>query len=241
MSRPSVGDVMTTDVASVRQDALYREIVDILVERGVGAVPVVDGGDRVLGVVSEADLLPRVEFAEGTPAHRLFEGRRQRARREARREKAGGELALELMSAPAATVTAGTSVAGAAKLMESARVKRLPVVDDAGRLVGIVSRRDLLRVFLRSDEEIREEIVDDVLPRLLWMDPADVRVTVDDGVVTLTGEVERRSLVPVAVRLVERVYGVVGVVDRLSYRRDDSYRRHDPATGRVRRPDMSRC
>jgi CBS domain-containing protein len=109
MSRLSVNDVMTTDVATVREDALYREIVDILVERGVSAVPVVDGGDRVLGVVSEADLLPRVELADGARAHRLFEGRRRRAIR----ERAGGELAIELMTAPAVTVGAGTSVAGA--------------------------------------------------------------------------------------------------------------------------------
>jgi CBS domain-containing protein len=129
------------------------------------------------------------------------------------------------MSAPAVTVPAGTPGVHASRLMDSAGVKRLPVVDDLGRLVGIVTGRDLLRVFLRSDDEIRADVRDEVSARV---DCPRLGVTVVGGVVTLTGEVSRRSMVPVAVRLAERVDGVVEVVDQLTYRRDDEALRSVP-------------
>ncbi|HEU4424419.1 MAG TPA: CBS domain-containing protein [Pilimelia sp.] len=226
MSRWKVRDVMTADVVSVPADALFREIVEVLTRRGVSAVPVVDRGRRVLGVVSEADLLPKVEFADGVDEPHLFEGRRHRVAR----GKATGVVAGELMSAPVITVSADVSVVEAAKLLESTGVRRLPVVDRTGRLVGIVSRRDILRVFLRPDAKIRAEILDEVLGRLLWMEPNQVRVAVASGVVTLTGELECRSLVQLTLRQVERVDGVVGVIDRLSYRIDDTA---EPALSRL--------
>jgi CBS domain-containing protein len=221
MSRWKVADVMTTDVASVRESAPYREIVDVLATRGVSAVPVVDASNRVVGVVSEADLLHKVEFKGEPIAASLFERRRRRMAR----DKAGGESAGELMSTPAVTVPGRTPVVEAARLMEAERVKRLPVVDDLGRLVGIVSRRDLLSVFLQPDAATRDEIIDQVLKRVLWVDPHDVSVEVHDGVVILAGELERRSLVPIAVRLTREVDGVVDVVDHLTYRNDDLDRR----------------
>jgi CBS-domain-containing membrane protein len=110
----------------------------------------------------------------------------------------------------------------AAKVMETKRVKRLPVVDERGRLVGIVSRSDLLMVHLRPDAEIRREVREEVLERALWIDPGVVAVEVDEGVVTLSGRLDRKSSAVIAVRLTESVAGVVEVEDKLEYDRDDT-------------------
>jgi CBS-domain-containing membrane protein len=198
----------------VDEDASFREIVDLLETRSVGAVPVVDGYRRVVGIISETDLLPKVRYAGEGPAGHLFESRDHRSAR----DKATADVARDFMSAPAVTVPAGTSVVRAVRLMDTAGVKRLPVVDDLGRLVGMVTGRDLLKVFLRSDAEIRSDVRDELSSRV---DCPQLGVKVVGGVVTLTGEVSRRSMVPVAVRLAERVDGVVEVVDQLTYRRDD--------------------
>jgi CBS domain-containing protein len=217
MSRCKVGDVMTIDVVSVREDAPFREIVDLLETRRVSALPVVNQARMVVGVVSEADLLRKMEFA-GVPARpRLFEGRRARVAR----EKAAGRVARELMSAPAVTIMAHTSVVEAARQMESAGVKRLPVVNLAGRLVGIVSRGDLLDVFQRSDAAITEDVRRE-LGQLPGVESAQVNVETTRAVVTLTGTLDRRSLVPVVSGIAERADGVVGVTNRLTYRLDDT-------------------
>jgi len=217
MSRWSIADVMTVGVVSVEEGTPFKEIVDLMEAHHVNAVPVVDSCDRVLGVVSSADLVPKIEFSgSGDHAH-LFESRKHRAAR----EKSTGTAAAELMTAPAQTVLPQTSLVEAAKLMETAELKRLPVVNDLGRLVGIVTRSDLLKVYLRSDTDLRREIVDEVLVDIPGLDRELVRVTVDDGVVTLEGEVDRRSVITAAVRHVERVAGVVDVISDLSYRHDD--------------------
>jgi len=114
-----------------------------------------------------------------------------------------------------------TSVAAAARLMDAEHVKRLPVVDDAGRIVGLVSRKDLLGLFLRDDEDIRREVVDEVLVRVMWIDPSRVTVSVEQGIVTLNGTVERRSSLSIIKELVARLAGVVDVVANLNYRIDD--------------------
>jgi CBS-domain-containing membrane protein len=131
------------------------------------------------------------------------------------------------MTTPVVTVPTGTSVVSAARLLESNNIKRMPVVDDLGRLVGIVSRRDLLKVFLQPDSRIGQQIAQDVLQHLLWIPPTEVKVEVDGGVVTLVGEVEQKSLIPVIHRLVRAVDGVVDVVDHLTYGMDDTEAR-DP-------------
>jgi CBS domain-containing protein len=209
---------MTTNVVTVGQTALYKEVVDTLTKHGVSAVPVVNEGGHVVGMVSEADLLHKLEFAGLEPHVRLV----QRRRRRVARTKASGASAGELMSAPPVVVGPQESLSAVARLMDSERVKRLPVVDRDARLVGIVSRRDLLRVYLREDEAIAEEILEQVLVRTLWIEPDTVSVTVEDGVVTLAGTVDRRSTVPLLVRLVDGVGGVVGVVDHLTYHFDDT-------------------
>ena len=128
----------------------------------------------------------------------------------------------QLMSRPAVTVRPQDSIVDAARSMARHRVERLPVVDEEDRLIGIVTRRDLLRVFLRPDDEIRAEVIDEVLVRSLWLRPQSVAVTVTDGVVRLEGELDRHSEIPIAVRMAGQVDGVVAVVDRLTYRVDDS-------------------
>jgi CBS domain-containing protein len=212
-----VDDVMTTEVFTVREDTPYREIVDTLTGRRVSAVPVVDQHRHVVGVVSEADLLHKIEMAGGEPERRVFAGRRRRQAQ----EKAHGLLARDVMSAPAVTVLPRTTLTGAAKLMDDERVKRLPVTDDLGRLCGIVSRGDLLRVYLRPDLELQKDVVDEVLGHTLWVEPGMVDVTVRDGVVTLTGRTDRLSTAQLAVKLTGNVPGVVEVIDRLGYDFDD--------------------
>ncbi len=216
MSRWQVGDVMTTDVATVSEDTPFREIVALLQERRVGAVPVVDGGNLVLGMVSEADLLPKMEFAGRPRQSRLFESRRIRAAR----ERASGDLARDLMSAPAVTVMKHMSVADAARRMDESGVNHLPVVNLAGRIIGIVARGDLLRVFLQADAELRRDVLDELRQRP-EASASRVDVQVDNAVVTLTGQLDRRSAIPSMVKRAELVDGVVDVVDRLTYEYDD--------------------
>lgn len=213
----TVQDVMTRTVIVVNASAPFKELVGLMDEHRVSALPVVDGEGRLVGIVSEADLLLKEGYTPSGGERHVFEGRRRRIER----SKASGLVAAQLMTAPVVTVSPEASLGEAARRMHERRVKRLPVVDAEGRVVGIVSRADLLKVFLRCDEEIRHEVVRDVIERTLWIDPLTIRVEVRDGVVLLQGQVERRSLIPVFVSLVQRVEGVVGVDARLSYEVDD--------------------
>ncbi|NES31288.1 CBS domain-containing protein [Micromonospora terminaliae] len=213
-----VQDVMTTAVATVRQDTAYREIVDVLIGRRVTAAPVVDGDRRVLGVVSETDLMYKLELSGQPRERRILPDRH---RREAR-AKAGATRAADLMTAPPVTVAPDASLVEAARTMDARGVKRLPVVDDLGRLVGIVTRGDLLKVHLRPDADIRRDVRDEVLRRTLGVPGGVVDVTVDGGVVTLTGQLDRWSTVRLALRLAGQVSGVVQVVDALGYAIDDA-------------------
>ena len=126
------------------------------------------------------------------------------------------------MTTPVVTVMPAASLGEAARLMHRKGVKRLPVVNDGGKILGILSRADLLKVFLREDADIGHEVHEDVVRRTLWIDPDTVNVTVHDGVVRLDGQLERRSLIPVLERLVSAVEGVVGVDNHLSYVVDDT-------------------
>lgn len=212
-----VSELMTTVVVSVRRDATFTEIAKLLAEHGITAVPVVDDSDRPLGVVSEADLL-RKEAGRADP-----EGLDPTLRpRSAERAKAAATTAEELMTSPAVLAHPEWTVVEAARAMERNRVKRLPVVDGTGRLIGVVSRADLLRVFLRGDRAIREEITGDVLMRTLDIPPTTVTVHVVDGRVTLRGTVERKSTIPVALRLCRGVDGVVDASEQLTFKVDDT-------------------
>lgn len=224
MNGQRVKDVMTPEVVVVAPDCGFKHIVDVLADFKVSAVPVAENG-TVIGVVSEADLLHKVEFGGAVEPARLFERRTHRTAR----EKAAGETARDLMTSPVVTVDPDASIGSAARLMEQHHIKRLPVVDPAtGQLVGIVARRDLLRRYLRPDAEIRREIVDDVLLRTMWVDPTDITVTVEEGMVTLTGRLDRRSTAQIATRLARGIDGVVGITDNLSWRFDDTATRRVP-------------
>ncbi|MDX3243056.1 CBS domain-containing protein [Streptomyces sp. ME18-1-4] len=200
-----VSDVMSDTVAAVGRRAAFKEIVQLMQDWKVSALPVLEGEGRVVGVVSEADLLLKEEFRDSDP---------DRATQMSRLDdlaKAGGLTAEDLMTSPALTVHANATLAQAARTMAHAKVKRLPVVDDVGMLQGIVSRADLLKVFLREDEEIAEEVRWEVVAHLFPAPVSAVRVEVRNGVVKLTGHARDTSLVPVAARLVRAVEGVVDV------------------------------
>jgi CBS domain-containing protein len=217
MSRFNVADVMTIGAVSVTGHTPYRDVVHVLEQYSVEAVPVVDGHQQVRGVVSATDLLWKVEFAGESVPPRVFEGPRHRSHR----RKAAGLLAADLMTAPAVTVSARTSVPTAARLMDSMDVSCLPVVDDLGRLMGTVTRWDLLKVFLRPDEEIRRQVVDDALAALGYAGYS-VGVQVRDGTVTLTGEVEYRTAAERLGTETESVDGVVSVDNQVTWRHDDT-------------------
>jgi CBS domain-containing protein len=218
MRGSTVQDQMTRDVVTVGVDTPYKQIAQLLAESRVSGLPVVDPAGHVVGVVTEADLLAREEYPDE-------QGRRRPVLPlpgASRRRKAAAGTAGELMSTPAITMEDRTSVVRAAREMDRHRIKRLPVVDEVGRLVGIVSRRDLLKIFLRSDDEIRAEIETEVLEESLGIAPGIVSVKVADGLVTLEGRVQRRTLIPVVVRLAHAADGVIDVVDRLDYDIDDT-------------------
>ncbi|GGR83910.1 hypothetical protein GCM10010269_23770 [Streptomyces humidus] len=205
-----VSDVMTQTVVAVGRDAPFKEIVRTMEQWSVSAMPVLEGEGRVVGVVSEADLLPKEEFREGEQS--MYE-QRERLPDVA---KAGATTAGELMSAPAVTVRPDATLAQAARIMAVRHVKRLPVVDDIGMLQGIVSRADLLKVFLRSDDDIEEEVRRTVVSYLFPAFSHAIHVNVDEGVVTLRGHIQDTSLISVAVRLVRAVEGVVDVEPHLT-------------------------
>ncbi|OIK27793.1 CBS domain-containing protein [Streptomyces malaysiense] len=199
----TVDDVMTRRVLALRGGAGFKDIVQAMREWRVGAVPVLDDAGHVVGVVSEADLLPKEEYRDLD----RYGGTRHLAEQ----VKAQAASARALMSAPAVTVTPDATLGHAARVMARARVKQLPVVDPEGTLLGIVSRSDLLKVFLRGDAEIADEVGGDVVTRLFGAEAAGIRVEVHDGVVTLSGRVRETALVPLAARLARAVPGVVDV------------------------------
>ncbi|MCB5180873.1 CBS domain-containing protein [Streptomyces antimicrobicus] len=199
-SRYTVSDVMTHTAVAIGREASYKEIVELMHEWKVSALPVLEGEGRVVGVVSEADLLPKEEFRRAEP--RLPEQLEEAS-------KAGGVLAEDLMSSPAVTVHPDAPIAEAARIMARKHVKRLPVVNGVGMLEGVVSRSDLLKVFLRPDEELEEEIREAVLGELAPGTSLDFSVL--DGVVTFRGPVRDRALIPLVARAVRAVEGVVDV------------------------------
>jgi CBS domain-containing protein len=219
----TVKDVMTTPVIWVKQDASFRDMAIALRKYRVSAFPVLDDG-KVIGVVSEADMLAKEALdsePEGMPGMIVGLLRRRE------HKKARGTTAGDLMTSPPVTVTPDDTIERAARLMYTRRVKRLPVVDADGHLVGIVSRVDLLTVFDRPDEEICREITDDIMLDQFLVDPNALQVTVKDGVVTLNGVPETSSVGHEIVRRVRHVQGVVAVRDRLDYPPPQPSRRFD--------------
>lgn len=213
----AVKDVMTTRVIWVRKDATFKEMAAALREHRISAFPVLDEAYKVIGVVSEADLLTK-EALDGEPG--VIAGILHRRDH----EKACGITAGDLMTRTPVTVAPEDTVEHAAKLMYTRRVKRLPVVNANGRLVGIISRADVLSVFDRTDKEILGDIGEVILNDFL-IDPKAFDVTVNDGVVTLAGVPETNEVGHELVHRVRHIPGVVAVRDRLSY---PPRERHDP-------------
>ena len=219
MRRPVVSEAMSTAVVSVDPQTPFAEIAEIMFRHGFRAVPVLAGDGRLCGVVSEADLMATAARPDPLEPARWW---RPRHIRHGRVEpKAGVTMAGGLMSTDVETVSPRTTIAAAARKMAEHRLSWLPVVDAAGKVVGVLSRRDVLSVFLRADEAIRAEVIDDVLARMLLVDPARVAVEVHDGVVTLDGELDTRAEKELAEQFAEQVTGVVAVVNRLRHRVDE--------------------
>jgi len=207
-----VKDVMSPHPIPVTRDASFKELAARLFELGVSGFPVVDDDGKVIGVVSEADMMAKEAWAD---SHHGWRGMIAAAVHRTERRKAGGVTAGDLMTSPAVTVTTEDTVEHAASLMYSHKLKRLPVVDAAGRLVGIISRADVLAVYHRLDEEIRTEIMSQVIPRL--SEPSWYSVIVKDGVVTVEGTPETVSIGHQVLDRIRHIQGVVAVRDRLMY------------------------
>jgi len=209
MKHRMISSVMTPaeQVISVRPETLFKEIAGLLERHRISAVPVLDDDLRVIGIVSEADLLAREDVLEELKARAVG-------------EKAVADTAAELMTSPAVTISAGDDVVLATRIMQARKVKRLPVTDPQGRLVGIVSRRDVLRVFLRSDGDLHADVAH--LLELVGVTPGDLRIQVRAGVVHLSGELPYQRLAEVIGTLTRQIDGVVDVVNRLTYASNDT-------------------
>jgi CBS-domain-containing membrane protein len=210
-----VGDVMTHGAIAAHEGALFKEIVDAITRNRISAVPVIDAERHVIGVVSESDLLTRIVGEQGSAPRGVHHSRRDTQR------KLHGATARELMTTPAVTVKANTTVADAARIASRHKVRRLPVVDDAGILIGIVTRADMLAVFLRYDGDIRED-VEKLIRYHTEFDRSSITVQVEEGIVTLSGELERALLAARLVYAVRAINGVIDVVDQLRFRFNDT-------------------
>jgi CBS-domain-containing membrane protein len=228
MSQWRVRDVMTTEVITAPEDGSVAQIVTLLTERKISAVPIVDRFDVVLGVVSWTDLHKKIDIGTPEAAPRAAWWRR---RLPPTMRWPEGTVA-EVMSGPPLTIGADASLPAAARMMYDRDVGRLLVVDGDNRLRGIVTRSDLLKVHARLDAVIRDEVMQRVLGRTLMIPPGTVQATVDDGVVTLTGRVAGRTTAVAAARLTEAVPGVTGVVDQLTVVLDDTVPAAVPAARR---------
>jgi CBS domain-containing protein len=218
MGHRKVSDVMTADVVTVTEDTPFKDVAGIIAGRGVSAVPVLGAEGRVTGVVSEMDLLRKEEYQDDPGAKRAPRWGHHGARR-----RAAGVTARDVMTSPPMTIAPDASIVAAARALDRHHVRRLVVITADGWLAGIVTLSDLLKVYLRSDAEIREEILQKVIAGSLGCDPARARVAVRQGVVTLAGYVEKKSMIGLAVGMSRAVDGVVDVIDQLGYTVDDTH------------------
>jgi len=220
----TVGEIMTRPVVTVLESDKFKHVVEVLQKNRISAAPVVSVDGGLLGMISVSDLMPKEEGE-------IPRGLLHPIEHHQRQAKADKVFAGELMTHPALTIGLDAPVAEAAQLMERKNVRRLAVLDREGNLTGIVTRGDVLRVFLREDSDIRDEIITGVIERDMMIDTGGLDVEVRSGVVTVTGEIERASDIERLVRLVYAVDGVVHVHASLVYRYDD--RIMDPAAGPI--------
>jgi len=213
----TVADVMTTMVHIAGPQTPFKLLVRLIEENRVSAIPIVDQRGMPIGIVSEADLLLKERRSE-LEHHDLAHANKRRDER----TKAEAVVASELMTSPPITVPVTTTLPEAARLMQERNVRRLVVVDGGGRIAGIVSRSDLLQVFLRTDEDLRREVREVLIPAVLLEATNGVHVDVRWNVVTLSGEVDRLSDARILARMTGDMDGVVSVIDHLTFRWDDS-------------------
>lgn len=213
-----IRDVMTADVITVGPETSLHEVARLLSERRISGLPVVDTQGRLIGVVSEADVLVK-ELGHPEPRHPLewLLGDRHEAEEMRRR---AARTAREAMTSPAIGIQPDRPLRIAADLMVKHRINRLPVIDD-GRLVGIVTRADLVRAYLHLDEEIARTIRDEILAHTMWLDPSAFGIEVHEGLVKISGTVDRRSTARILQKLIGLVDGVAGVESHLAWRLDD--------------------
>lgn len=201
----AVRDVMTTEVISVTRRTGFKEIAQLLHTRGLGAVPVLDDQGMIAGIVSQGDLLPKEAYHDRVPT------RREMLLHLEEIEKAGGTTAGDVMTVPVAVIGPHAPLGEAARLMARHHVRTLPVVDGRGTLMGIISRSDLLKVFLATDEQLTATVVAELALALPGSDTSRLTFTVQDGRVTIGGALDDTQLVPALARLTRGVEGVVDV------------------------------
>jgi CBS domain-containing protein len=209
---------MTSRVHVASPATPFKLLVRLIEENRVSAIPIVDQQGIPVGIVSATDLLLKEWGSEVEATRDLLHVQKRRHER----AKAAGTVASEVMTSPAITVASDCSLSSAARLMHEKNVRRLVVVDDRGHIAGIVSRSDLLQVFLRTDDELQEEIAGTLIPAILISSRDAVGVEVRFNIATLSGEVDRKSDVEILTRMTRELDGVVGVVDHLTYRWDDA-------------------
>jgi CBS domain-containing protein len=216
----TIRDVMTAPVFTVRPETPLKEVARLLIDNSVSGVPVVDAGGAVLGVVSEADFLVKEQGAAEVRHRRLAGLLGESTETRHQLDVVAARTAGEAMTAPAITIESRRSIREAAAVMTHERVNRLPVLEH-DQLVGIVTRADLVRAYLRSDQELVDTIRKDVLLGILWLDPAAFEVAVTNGEAAISGHVERRSTAEIIEETVRMVPGVVTVDARISWALDD--------------------
>ena len=223
MAHRKVSDLMTADVVTVAEDTPFKEVAEIIGDRGISAVPVLGGEGRVTGVVSEMDLLRKEEYQEDPGAKHAPRWGHHDARR-----RAAGVTARDVMTSPPVTIGPDASIVAAVRALDAHHVGRLVVITTDGWLAGIITPSDLLKVYLRPDAEIREEILQKIIAGYLGCDPTRAKVTACEGLVTLAGYVEKKNMVRLAVGMSRAVDGVVDVIDHLRYTDDDVHGTQSP-------------
>jgi CBS-domain-containing membrane protein len=226
MERLTVGEVMTPRVISVREETPFKELVRLMKDHDVSGLPVLDSSGCLVGIVTEADLLEVVGEPTGikkrhTQFGRLLDRLLSPGRTDTIDKATAHISAKVLMTSDLITTTPETPVREAARHIVESGVKRLPVVDENKRLVGIVSRQDLLRPYLRDDERIREEVIENLAKKVLWIDPSTIKVLVEQGVVKLHGIVAKQSQKDILIELTRRLDGVVEVEDHMQAAEND--------------------
>jgi CBS domain-containing protein len=212
-----VENLMTREVATVMPEASLKGAAAVLAQQHVSGLPVIDGNRVVVGVLSESDIVYRE--TGGSDGARFV--RSLTLPKDQPDRKAQATTVRDAMSSPAITIDPGQTIEKAARIMVNNSVRRLPVVDAEGHLLGILAEADLVRAFIRSDDELAREVREDVIERRLWLDPASIDVDVHDGEVELSGQVETRADAQLVPRLVEQVPGVMRVLSKLSWREDE--------------------